>query len=233
MCATCGCEEKRPAAATGRVLKLAEDVLAKNRVLAEENRRALGRLGVPAVNVVSSPGAGKTTLLARTIRDHAGRAFAVIEGDQATRLDADRIAATGARALQINTGKGCHLDAHQVGHALAELALARGTFLFIENVGNLVCPAEFDLGETRRVVLLSVPEGDDKPLKYPNVFASADLLVVTKSDLLPYVDFSLEKCMERARRVKPSIETIVVSARTGEGVDAWYAWIDRILSECQ
>jgi hydrogenase nickel incorporation protein HypB len=228
MCSTCGCgiDERAAAPPRGRVLKLEEDVLAKNRLFAEENRSVLARLGVPALNLLSSPGAGKTTLLVRTIRDLAGRlAFSVIEGDQATRIDADRIAATGAPAIQINTGKGCHLEAHSVGHAIAQLAPARGAVLAIENVGNLVCPADFDLGETRRVVLLSVTEGDDKPLKYPNIFASADLVIFTKVDLLPHVDFDLERCAAHAARVRPGIEVMGVSSRTGEGLARWYDWV--------
>jgi hydrogenase nickel incorporation protein HypB len=225
MCATCGCGEGR------RLLKINEDLLAKNRRLAEENRRQLRERRTPALNLVSSPGAGKTTLLERTIRDLGGRLpIAVIEGDQATSRDADRIVAAGAPAVQINTGKGCHLDAHMVARAVGELRPEAGTLLFIENVGNLVCPADFDLGEMRRVVLLSVAEGDDKPLKYPNIFASSDLLVLTKIDLAPHVDFDREACVTRARRLKPALEVREVSAKTGEGLDRWYDWLSGLVS---
>ena len=171
-----------------RIIHLEQDILAKNKRYADKNRRYLSGNGVLTLNLVASPGAGKTTLLLRSIHDLKARvAVAVIEGDQQTSRDADRIAAAGAPAIQINTGKACHLDAHAVGHALEQLTLPSEGVLFIENVGNLVCPADFDLGETRRVVLLSVVEGDDKPLKYPNIFASAELMLLTKMDLLPYV----------------------------------------------
>ena len=189
-----------------RIVQLEHDILAKNKRFAEQNRQYLRRLGVPAFNLVSSPGAGKTTLLARSIQDLKDRvAIAVIEGDQQTSHDAACIAAAGARAIQINTGKGCHLDAHMVGHALEKLTLTSGSLLFIENVGNLVCPADFDLGETRRVVLLSVVEGDDKPLKYPHIFASADLMLLTKLDLLPYVSFDVTQCLKHARHMNPAM----------------------------
>src|SRR5262249_11928618 len=182
-----------------RIVQLTHDILAKNKRFAEQNRRYLRRLGVPAFNLVSSPGAGKTTLLARSIREaNNSAAIAVIEGDQHTSRDAACIAAAGAQAVQINTGKGCHLDAHMVGQALEKLTLTSDSLLFIENVGNLVCPTDFDLGETRRVVLLSVVEGDDKPLKYPHIFASADLLLLTKIDLLPYVSFDVTRCIQQA-----------------------------------
>ena len=180
---------------------------------------------------MSSPGAGKTSLLVRTIEMWGKRApIAVIEGDQQTSRDADRVRATGAPAVQINTGKGCHLDAHMVAHALDGLALRDASVLFIENVGNLVCPAAFDLGENRRVVILSVTEGDDKPLKYPDMFRTADLVLVNKIDLLPHVDFDVTTALGYARRLKPDVEALFVSARTGEGFDAWLAWLDRALS---
>jgi len=181
---------------------------------------------VPAFNLVSSPGAGKTTLLARSIREaNHSAAIAVIAGDQHTSHDAACIAAAGAQAIQINTGKGCHLDAHMVGQALEKLTLTSGSLLFIENVGNLVCPADFDLGETRRVVLLSVVEGDDKPLKYPHIFASADLLLLTKMDLLPYVSFDVTRCILQARQMHPALEVIHLSSKTGLGLQQWYDWI--------
>ncbi len=191
-------------AATTRTVSVEQDLLAKNDRYAAQNRDRFAAEGVLALNLVSSPGSGKTTLLVRTLEALRGRRpVAVIEGDQQTRLDADRIAATGAPVVQLNTGKGCHLDAHQVGHALEELAAPAGGVLFIENVGNLVCPAAFDLGEAHKVVFLSVTEGDDKPLKYPDMFRAADLCLVTKSDLLPYVPFDAERAIANARSVNP------------------------------
>ena len=216
-----------------RIVQLTHDILAKNKRFAEQNRRYLRRLGVPAFNLVSGPGAGKTTLLARSIREaHHSAAIAVIEGDQHTSHDAACVAAAGAQAIQINTGKGCHLDAHMVGQALDKLTLTSDSLLFIENVGNLVCPADFDLGETRRVVLLSVVEGDDKPLKYPHIFASADLLLLTKMDLLPYVSFDVTRCIQQARHMRPALEVICLSTKTGMGVQRWYAWIDNQRQHC-
>jgi hydrogenase nickel incorporation protein HypB len=175
---------------------------------------------------VSSPGSGKTTLLTRTIDDlKAELPLAVIEGDQQTSNDAERIRATGVKALQVNTGKGCHLDGHMVGHALEALAPDEQSVLFIENVGNLVCPAAFDLGEAHKVVILSVTEGEDKPIKYPDMFHAADLMLLNKVDLLPYLEFDVDRCIEYARRVNPSIKVLQVSATSGEGMDRWYQWI--------
>lgn len=209
-----------------RLLRIEEDILSKNRAYAEQNRRRLAEQGILAINLVSSPGAGKTTLLVATIeRLKAELPVAVIEGDQETARDADRIRATGVPAVQINTGRGCHLDAHMVGHALDELPLRPRGILFVENVGNLVCPAGFDLGEAHKVAILSVTEGDDKPLKYPDAFAAADLMVVAKIDLLPHVDFDVGAAIERARRVNPAIEVVRLSARTGEGMDEWIDWL--------
>jgi hydrogenase nickel incorporation protein HypB len=209
-----------------RILKLGSSVLEENVKYAEQNRRYLRERSVRMLNLVSSPGAGKTTLLARSIRDLKDHfAIWVIEGDQQTRRDAERIASTGVQVAQINTGKACHLDAQLVGRALEELKLEKGGILFVENVGNLVCPADFDLGEEKRIVLISVTEGDDKPLKYPNIFASSDSMVVTKADLLPYVDFDSEACIQYARRLKPSLEVIRTSAKTGEGLRQWYDWL--------
>ena len=211
-----------------RTIQLEQDLLSKNQKFAEKNRQYLSRIRVPALNLVSSPGAGKTTLLTRTIRDLKDSAsIAVIEGDQQTSHDAEQIAAAGAQAIQINTGKGCHLDARMVGRALEKLTLKAGSLLFIENVGNLVCPADFDLGETRRVVILSVVEGEDKPLKYQHIFASADLMLLTKMDLLPYVNCDVQQCIRHARRVHPSIEVLSLSATTGQGLQQWYDWIDK------
>lgn len=210
----------------GRLIRLERDILAKNDRFAQENRRWLGQHGILALNLVSSPGSGKTTLLVRSAVDlHAEMPVAVLEGDQETSLDAERIRATGVPALQINTGKGCHLDAHMVGHAMQGLDVADESVLFIENVGNLVCPAAFDLGEAAKVAILSVTEGDDKPLKYPDMFHAARLMLLNKIDLLPHVDFDVNKCIEYARRVNPEIQVLQLSARTGEGLDAWYEWI--------
>lgn len=210
-----------------RIVEIEQDVLGHNDRLAAANRAFFAERGTLALNLVSSPGAGKTTLLCRTITDLAGRApVAVIEGDQQTTHDADRIRQTGAPAIQINTGKGCHLDAHMVGHAAHDLDLAPGSILFIENVGNLVCPAAFDLGEAHKVVILSVTEGEDKPLKYPDMFAAAGLMLLNKIDLLPYVGFDVEQAIDYARRVNPGIQVLSVSTTTGQGLDAWYAWIE-------
>jgi hydrogenase nickel incorporation protein HypB len=179
-----------------------------------------------ALNLVSSPGAGKTTLLVETVGAlKASTPVAVIEGDQETANDAERIRATGVSAVQINTGRGCHLDAHMVGHALGDLTLSPGAVVFIENVGNLVCPAAFDLGEAAKVVILSVTEGDDKPLKYPDMFAAADLMILSKTDLLPHVDFDPEKALERARRINPRLECLRLSAKDGSGMASWLDWI--------
>ena len=214
-----------------RVVDVEQDLLAKNNRFAAANRRHFAAHGVLALNLVSSPGSGKTTLLVHTLAALRGRyPLAVIEGDQQTRLDADRIAATGAPVVQLNTGKGCHLDAHQVGHALEELPLSAGGMLFIENVGNLVCPAAFDLGEAHKVVVLSVTEGDDKPLKYPDMFRAADLCVITKTDLLPYVPFSVERALGAARQVNPRLECLTLSVTSGSGIDGWLAWLERELA---
>ncbi len=209
-----------------RLVTLEQDILAKNNGYAAANRRLFAERGILALNLVSSPGSGKTTLLVRTIEELAGRFPAyVIEGDQQTSADAERIRATGAPALQINTGKGCHLDGHMVGHAVEHLDPAEGSVLFIENVGNLVCPAAFDLGEAHKVAILSVTEGEDKPLKYPDMFAAADLVLLNKVDLLPHLDFDVEAAAANARKVNPAIEVLQVSARSGEGLAEWLAWI--------
>ncbi len=204
-----------------------QDILAKNDRFATVNRRLFEATGVLVLNLMSSPGSGKTTLLARTLTDLKGRfPAAVIEGDQQTSLDAERIRATGAPAIQVNTGKGCHLDAQMVTQAVAELHVRPGTVLFVENVGNLVCPAGFDLGETARVVVISVTEGEDKPLKYPNMFAGADLLLVNKVDLLPHLSFDLDALVANARKVRPHLEVIEVSATSGLGLARWYEWVE-------
>lgn len=207
-------------------ITLEQKVLAKNDLLAERNRGWFAGRGIVALNMMSSPGAGKTTLLVRTIGDLAAtRPIAVVEGDQETMLDAERIEATGAAVVQINTGAGCHLDAEMLQNALTALDPPAGALLFVENVGNLVCPALFDLGERSRVVVISVTEGADKPLKYPHMFAAADLVLVNKSDLLPYVDFDLETFEKYARSINPGVEMLTVSATTGAGMDQWYAWV--------
>lgn len=211
-----------------RLIRIEQDILARNDALAAANRRFCAERGLFMVNLVSAPGSGKTSLLVRTLTDLLPRLSAtVIEGDQQTEADADRIRATGAPAVQINTGKGCHLDAHMVGHALEALAPPAGGLLFIENVGNLVCPAAFDLGEAHKVVVLSVTEGEDKPAKYPDMFAAADLMLLTKIDLLPHIDFDLERCLTLARQVNPALHILSLSAKTGEGLEAWYEWLEQ------
>ena len=210
-------------ATASRTVKLEQEILAKNRLLAERNRGWLQGREIFAVNLMSAPGSGKTTLLERTVRA-LGKdvAVSVIEGDQETRLDAERIRAAGAHVVQINTGTGCHLDAQMLGQSLHELSPAVGSLLFVENVGNLVCPALFDLGEAARVVIASTTEGEDKPLKYPHMFRASDVMVLTKIDLLPHLEFDVEQCIAHARRVNPRLEIVQVSATRGSGLDSWY-----------
>jgi hydrogenase nickel incorporation protein HypB len=211
-----------------RLVQLEQDILSKNNSYAEINRDYLARHRIFALNLVSSPGSGKTTLLVETISRLRGKApLTVIEGDQQTSCDADRIRTAGARAIQINTGKGCHLDADMVGRAIHQLQPEADSLLLIENVGNLVCPAGFDLGEAHKVVILSVTEGEDKPLKYPDMFYAATLMVLNKVDLLPYLDFDIERCIEYARRINPRIQVLRLSARTGEGMEQWIDWLER------
>lgn len=208
------------------VITLEQDILAKNQLLAERNRGWLAGRSILAVNLVSSPGAGKTALLERTIRDLGETLpLGVIEGDQATLNDAQRIRATGCRVVQINTGTGCHLDADMVAKGLRQLDPPPGSVVMIENVGNLVCPALFDLGEQAKVLILSVTEGEDKPVKYPHMFRASSLLLLNKIDLLPHLRFDVARCVEYARHVNPAIEILQVSAETGEGMQAWYAWL--------
>ncbi|MEO3757487.1 hydrogenase nickel incorporation protein HypB [Mycobacterium sp. B14F4] len=251
MCATCGCGDDATTITVpghthphthdhshdhdGHVhtetVTLEQRVLARNDELAQHNRDWLAARNILALNMTSSPGAGKTTLLERTIRELTPRrAVAVIEGDQETLLDAERIRAAGARAVQVNTGAGCHLDAAMVHRALDALAPEPQSILFIENVGNLVCPALFDLGEDSKVVVISVTEGDDKPLKYPHMFAAAGLVVVNKIDLLPYVSFDLDRCRGYLRSVNPNAPILPMSATTGEGSSQWYAWLENRIS---
>lgn len=209
-----------------KVIHLNQSILSENNRLAQLNRRFFEGRKVLCLNMVSSPGSGKTTILEKTIQAViSARKIAVIEGDQQTLLDADRIEKAGAPAIQINTGSGCHLDARMVELALAKLEIESGSILFIENVGNLVCPAMFDLGETKRVVVISVTEGEDKPLKYPYMFQSSDLCLINKSDLLPYVDFDIQKTIGYARTINPGLEFIVLSARSGDGMELWYKWL--------
>ncbi len=215
-----------PGLSQSRMIQIETDILAKNNEYASANRRSFQDKGIFALNLVSSPGSGKTTLLTRIINDmKADFSISVIEGDQQTENDAQRIRETGARAVQVNTGKGCHLDGHMVGHALEHLEPEDGSLLFIENVGNLVCPAGFDLGEAHKVVILSVTEGEDKPIKYPDMFHASDLMLLTKTDLLPHLDFDVEKCRELALRVNPKIKILQLSAKNGEGMDDFAAWI--------
>src|ERR1700737_4747106 len=251
MCATCGCgdvehEPAPPEAAPGhmpshghdhqhehghdhehgRTIRLERQVLERNDRIAERNRGWFDARGICALNLVSSPGAGKTTLLERSLRDLGSELrLHVIEGDQETSADADRIRAAGGRAVQINTGTGCHLDAAMVARALPELDAPPGSTLFIENVGNLVCPALFDLGERAKVLIASVADGEDKPLKYPHMFRAAAVLVLNKIDLLPHLNFDAERFLSNARQVNSRLRVFRVSAASGEGLPAWYAWL--------
>jgi len=244
MCATCGCGEARHDHEHQHThdhdhahehhhdvhrVRVEREVLEKNQRVAERNRGYFAGRGVLALNLVSSPGSGKTTLLERTVRD-AGIQAAVLEGDQATDLDAQRVRGAGARAVQVNTGTGCHLDAEMIARALPELRPERGSVLFIENVGNLVCPALFDLGEHAKVLVASVTEGDDKPLKYPHMFRGAALVLVNKIDLLPYVPFDVAHFDTKAREMNPGVEVIHLSALRGDGLAEWYAWLRRATS---
>ncbi len=241
MCTTCGCantdirvegehtHEHRPHhqhEERTHTVQLEERILAKNDEIAQRIRGGLADQGIAAVNVMSSPGAGKTSLLERTLRDdRLGRTLSVVEGDQETAYDAERIRAAGARAVQINTGSGCHLDAAMVQRALLRLDPEPHSLVVLENVGNLVCPALFSLGEQAKVVVISVTEGDDKPLKYPHMFAAADLVVINKTDLLPYVDFDIDRLTADARSLNPDVKVLSLSVRDGSGLEAWYEWL--------
>jgi len=252
MCATCGCEQEgmvklttmrdvlfapihhhshdheEPLPVRTKV-DLEQDIMSKNNLLAERNRGYFLAKEILAINLVSSPGSGKTSLLENTLRDIKEEIdFYVIEGDQQTMNDADRIAAAGVPVTQINTGKGCHLDAQMVWDALQELKPENHATLFIENIGNLVCPSMFDLGEQKRVVIISVTEGDDKPLKYPDMFASSQLCIINKIDLLPYVNFSVEKVKKYARKINPTIEFLELSCTTGKGLKDWYNVLQKV-----
>jgi len=219
-----------PETSPERILQIEQDLLAKNDGFARVNRELFAKKGIFALNFVSSPGSGKTTLLVETIKRWQGRGpVAVVEGDQQTSNDADRIRATGVPAVQINTGKGCHLDAHMVGHAVEHLQSANvlkdDSLLMIENVGNLVCPAAFDLGEAHKVAILSVTEGEDKPLKYPDMFRAADLMLLSKVDLLPYLDFDVDAAINYVRQIRPDIRVIRISTKSGAGFDEWLDWL--------
>lgn len=234
MCTNCGCNPvadhhhhpHNDEQNKGRVVRIEEDLLAKNNRLAAENRKLFLENGLLVFNLVSSPGSGKTTLLERTLTDLQQEfSFAVLEGDQQTSNDADRIAATGVPAVQINTGSGCHLDAHMVGHGVENFDLRNIDILLIENVGNLVCPASFDLGEDCKIALLSVTEGEDKPLKYPDMFKAADVLLLTKIDLLPYLHFDIEQCKAYARQINPHVRIFELSCQSSSGLTDWYNWL--------
>jgi len=248
MCGTCGCGQPDPANIRkpgelsqhrhthdhehdhnhehSRELNLGIDIMQKNNLIAERNRGYFEAKNINAINMVSSPGSGKTSILEKTIKESGnnGRIF-IIEGDQQTMLDAERIEKAGAPVIQVNTGNGCHLDAQMINTAVKKLNVPDGALLMIENVGNLVCPALFDLGESKRVVIISVTEGEDKPLKYPNMFHSSQLCLINKSDLLPHVDFNVEKFREYAMRVNHHLEFITISAKTGEGFRDWLEWL--------
>jgi hydrogenase nickel incorporation protein HypB len=231
MCATCGCSDDAGVRVNGhghghedRLVVLEQKVLARNDHLAEHNRAWLAERDIVAVNLMSSPGSGKTTLLERTIRELDG-AVSVVEGDQETEFDAERIRVTGAPVVQVNTGAGCHLDADMLARALRSLDPARGSVVFVENVGNLVCPALFDLGEQHRVVVMSVTEGADKPLKYPHMFATADVVLLNKTDLLPYVEFDSARFASSMSQVNENARVISVSATRGDGIPDWYGWL--------
>ncbi|WP_445637466.1 Hydrogenase maturation factor HypB [Nostoc sp. DSM 114161] len=210
----------------GTTISLEQDILAKNNLIAAQNRGWFKGRNILALNLMSSPGAGKTTLLTRTINDLKHQVLiSVIEGDQETTNDAKKIQETGCKVIQINTGTGCHLDASMIDRGLQQLNPPLNSVVMIENVGNLVCPALFDLGEFSKVVILSVTEGEDKPIKYPHMFRASDIMVLTKIDLLPYVQFDVQKCIEYAKQVNPKIQIFEVSANTGIGLDSWYKWL--------
>lgn len=241
MCGVCGCssEQNDHQEANGfhphhhhsseKLISIEQEILAKNNEFVQANQQTFLKKKIIATNLMSSPGSGKTTLLAKTIAALKSRLnIAVIVGDQQTNYDAEKIKSSGGEAVQINTGRICHLDAHMVGHAIENLSIKEQSLLFIENVGNLVCPALFDLGEAYKVVILSVTEGDNKPLKYPDMFRRADIVLLTKMDLLPYVDFEVTQCIAYAKRINPNVEVLPLSAKTGIGLDKWYEWLEAI-----
>ena len=222
MCETCGCMDN-----TKKII-FEKKVLEENERLAKKNREIFNSLRLLVLNLISSPGAGKTTLLERTIHDIKNEfAIGVIEGDQYTNRDAERISKTGVPVFQINTLSACHLDAHMIKHAMGEILLNELDILFIENVGNLICPANFDLGEDFKVVVSSITEGEDKAIKYPEIFMNSPVVLLNKIDLIDVLDFDLDKCVSFIRRVNPEAEIITLSAKTGKGMDRWYAWLKR------
>lgn len=243
MCGTCGCnvveDNKIENTQNKKILQhthqkdepsflvnVEQELLAENQHYAEQNKKYFKEKNILTLNILSSPGSGKTTLLVKTITDLKNAiSMAVIEGDQHTELDADQIRTTQASVVQINTGKMCHLDAHAIGHALEELKISENSLLFIENVGNLICPALFNLGENCKVVILSITEGENKPLKYPHIFREAELMLINKIDLLPYVSFDVEKCIEYAKKINPAINILTTSALTSNGLNEWYNWL--------
>jgi len=231
MCTDCGCsstDHTHHHEHESRTIRVEEDLLAKNNRLAAGNRRLFISNQLLVLNLVSSPGSGKTSILERTLTDLKGQLnFSVLEGDQQTANDAERIAATGVPVKQINTGTGCHLDAHMIGHGVDNFDLAATDILMIENVGNLVCPASFDLGEDYKVAVLSITEGEDKPLKYAQMFQAADIMLINKIDLLPYLRFDLEQCKTYARQVNPQIAIMELSCHSGAGMQQWYDWLVR------
>lgn len=230
MCTTCGCgtdsSHHHHHGHEGDAVKLEKAILDANDQYAKQNREVLAKDNNIALNFVSSPGSGKTSLLERTIKELGSEyPIAVVEGDQHTDLDADRIRKAGAQAYQINTGKACHLDAHMVGHAFEHLGDIKDGFMMIENVGNLICPAEFDLGEKHRVAVISTTEGADKPLKYPDMFYYADVVVINKIDLSPYVDFDIQACIANIKKIRSDVKIFELSVKTGVGFDNWLDWL--------
>ncbi|MCF6776485.1 hydrogenase nickel incorporation protein HypB [Thiotrichales bacterium 19X7-9] len=241
MCTTCGCQNTEDLleatdashhhhAHVHESIELEKAILETNTHYAQLNRKFIDEKKSVLLNFVSSPGSGKTSLLVQSIKDLSSQyPISVVEGDQYTELDANRIRAAGAQAYQINTGKACHLDAHMVSHAFEHLDIKPNGFVLIENVGNLICPALFDLGENKRIVLISVTEGDDKPLKYPDMFYGADLVIVNKIDLLDYVDFNVDKLKENIHKIQPKAQVITVSVKQLTHLDTWYQWLKGLL----
>lgn len=232
MCGICGCQNTEHLHYSHdqndhHLIQIEQDILAQNNRYSEMNHDYFVKNKILALNVMSGPGSGKTTLLARTFADLKEKIpIGVIVGDQQTDHDAALLQSSGAPAVQVTTGKVCHLDAHMVGHAVEKLPVNdEGMIIFIENVGNLVCPALFNLGEKYKIVMLSVTEGENKPVKYPDIFRFAQLMIITKIDLLPYLDFDLEKCIHYAKQINPDIEVLTLSAKKGEGLSSWYDWL--------